>query len=566
VSAAVLVVGAGPVGLAVASLLRQQGLSVRVIERASGPTPYSKAVGIHARTLESMHALGLTEQLISDGHPLHRFALNQAGCTVLDAGFEHIDSPYPFVLGLPQSRTERRLLARFEELGGTVDWCTELLQLDAPGDDAPVAVRIRRADGQVEHDQHRWVIGADGGRSTVREQAGIGFPGGDYDRAFILGDVKVDWDGPKHRLQFFLSPSGYLLLVPMPDGLHRVIAQTQLRWADFQGVQRPQATLEELQAVVDRNGPPGMHVHSPQWVTCAPFYHRCAQTPVQGRVILAGDAFHLFSPLGAQGLNAGFQDAFNLAWKLAYIENGWGDRRLLDSYRDERTAIAQLLARVTTRTTRLITATAPHQRWLRYWGARWHNRRDTVQRTLPRLLAGELQSYGPKAFLSQPVAGQAGTGLPAPGGRIPHAWLPESPGSSAYRPLADWLHGLRYSMVALTERLTEADAAALAEAWTDAQRAALPFVQWLVVTREIGAYTPRVPAGMALVEDRLGAVFKAFGRPTRALVLARPDGFCAWAEAGWPLQRMQDYFARRGLGAHQRTGAAHAAVEASHAH
>lgn len=557
-TASILIVGAGPVGLATAALLRQQGIASHVIERSASPTTFSKAVGIHARTLESMHALGLTEELISDGHPLHQFALHQGGRSIMKAGFSHIDSPYPFVLGLPQSRTECRLLARLEELGGSVEWDTQLETLETVGDaeGALAQVLIRTSAGKVERRQYRWVIGADGGRSTVREQAGIAFPGGDYGHAFILGDVRVDWDGPKHQLQFFLSPHGYLLLVPMPDGLHRVIAQTSHRYEDFQGKDRPLATLEQLQAIVSRNGPPGMRVHSPQWVTSAPFYHRMAETPWKGRVLLVGDAYHLYSPLGAQGLNTGLQDAFNLAWKLAFVEKGWSDLRLLESYRDERNAIAGLISKVTTKTTRFITATAPHLRWLRAWASRWYNSTASVQNVLPRLLAGEMQSYGVHAFLSDRAAPLAdrgtpvtGPGLPVPGARIRHAWIPSAAGGSAYRPLASLLHGTRYTLLALVERITPACTRLLAQSWTEERRAQYPFLQVLVIAREIGAHTPGLPTGITLQEDRLGAVFKAFGQPAQALVLARPDGFAALASDGWAFESVFGYFDARNLGA-----------------
>ncbi|MFC6521847.1 FAD-dependent monooxygenase [Undibacterium arcticum] len=320
----VLIVGAGPVGLATAALLRQHGVAVRIIEKNKGPTPYSKAIGIHARTLESMHALGLTEQLIADGHPMHKFRLVEDGRTIMAAGFSNIGSPYSFVLGLPQSRTEQNLLARFQELGGSVEWGTHLTGITSCGNpgmpDAPAVVRVQDADGVEQTISCNWLIGADGSRSAVREMAKIAFPGGDYGNAFILGDVKIDWDGPKYDLQFFLSGKGYLLLIPMPNGMHRIIAQTDQTYEDFQQGERPATTLQELQQIVNRNGPGNLRVHSPQWLTCAPFYHRLADTAVKDRIVLVGDAFHLFSPLGAQGLNTGFQDAFNLGWKLAFIE------------------------------------------------------------------------------------------------------------------------------------------------------------------------------------------------------------------------------------------------------
>src|SRR5690606_31121273 len=203
---------------------------------------------------------------------------------------------------------------------------------DASHADAPAEVVLEHEDGTQECVSCNWLIGCDGSRSAVRDQAKIAFEGGDYGNAFILGDAQIDWGGPKDELQFFLSGKGYMLLVPMPDGLHRIIAQTDRKYEDFQSKDRPQATLEELQAIVDRNGPGGIRVHSPQWLTSAPFYHRLAETSVKGRVVLAGDAFHLFSPLGAQGLNTGFQDAFNLAWKLAFIEKGWSGVKLLETY------------------------------------------------------------------------------------------------------------------------------------------------------------------------------------------------------------------------------------------
>ena len=477
----VVIVGAGPVGLCIAALLKKQGIDARIIERGAGPTPFSKAIGVHARTLESMHALGLTEQLVSDGHPMHRFRLHEGGSTIMSAGFGQIDSPYNFVLGLPQSRTEQRLLGCFEQLGGQVEWNTTLVGVDdvgAPTDlERPARIRIRHADGAIEQLSCRWLISADGSRSAVRDMAGIPFPGGDYGNAFILGDVRIEWDGPRHELQFFLSAKGYLLLVPMPDGMHRIIAQTGRKYDDFQTGERPVATLEELQAIVDANGPGGIHVHSPQWLTCAPFYHRRADTSLKGRVVLAGDAFHLFSPLGAQGLNTGFQDAFNLAWKLAYIEKGWSGVGLMETYKDEREAIARLIANVTSKTTAYITATSLRKRLYRQLITRWYNRTDRVQRLLPRLLAGLMQGYGKDAMLS----GASGQGLPEAGSRVPHAWLPSG---AALEPMAALVHGTRYTLLLVKNRLAEADLDALEQFWTPARQASHPFLQVAVVARK----------------------------------------------------------------------------------
>lgn len=539
--APVLIVGAGPVGLAIAALLRQQGIDVRIIEKNSGPTPFSKAIGIHARTLESMHALDLTEKLISDGNPMHRFRLNEAGRAIMSASFSSIDSPYQFVLGLPQSRTEQRLLNRFRELGGEVEWDTSLIGIDDLGaknqQGRHAVVRMQHVSGQIEQIACKWLIGADGSRSSVREMAGIAFPGGDYGNAFILGDVKIDWNGPKNDLQFFLSRRGYLLLVPMPDGMHRIIAQTGRKYEEFQKSDRPSATLEDLQHIVDANGPGNIRVHSPQWLTCAPFYHRRAETSVKGRTILTGDASHLFSPLGAQGLNTGFQDAFNLAWKLAYIEKGWGKENLISSYKDEREDIARLIATVTSNTTRYITATSLHKRLYRQYATRWYNSTDVVQTTLPRLLAGLMQTYGPNALLSGPT----GAGLPQAGSRVPHAWLPED---AAQKPLASLIHGTQFTLLLVRNRLDAATVEHLRKFWNEENRSRYPFLQVAVIARETTPWQEQLPEGCRLIDDRLGSMFNALNEYQEAMILARPDGFCALSSKTWSFEQVTAYFAK----------------------
>jgi 2-polyprenyl-6-methoxyphenol hydroxylase-like FAD-dependent oxidoreductase len=498
---------------------------------------------VHARTLESMHALGLTEQLVSLGHPMHAFRLVEDGAPIMHAKFTNIGSPYSFVLGLPQSRTERTLLNRLQNLGGNVEWNTRLLDIDQLGDveslQQSACVRLQKADGSEELVSCNWLIGADGSRSSVREMAGIDFPGGDYGKAFILGDVRIDWDGPKHDLQFFLTADGYMLLVPMPNGMHRIIAQTDKKYQDFQGSEKPLATLAELQAIVDRQGPGNIRVHSPEWLTCAPFYHRRAETSVKGRTILVGDAFHLFSPLGAQGLNTGFQDAFNLAWKLAYIEKGWADVSLMQSYKQEREAIAKLISTVTTKTTNYITATKWHQRLARRVVTKWFNNTPRVQDQLPRLLAGLMQAYDSEGDL----AGASASGLPAAGQRIPHAWIPDG---QAYKPMAAVVHGTQYTMLLLKNRLDETALAKL-DTFCREQKPLLPYLRVMVVTREISGWVGRLPAGVSIVEDRLGSVFDAVNVSDQALLLSRPDGFCAVSAHGWGLELVSGYFCEKGF-------------------
>jgi 2-polyprenyl-6-methoxyphenol hydroxylase-like FAD-dependent oxidoreductase len=524
----VLIVGAGPVGLAMGTILRRHGVAVEIIERSDGPTTHSKAIGVHARTLESMHSLGLTEKLISAGNPMSAFRLVDRQRLIMRSGFRAIDSAYPFVLGLPQSQTERLLLEAFTALGGHVRWQTHLTAIESSGsvgeNGQKAKACFRDASGNESICHADWIVGADGSRSSVREMVGIAFPGGDYGRAFVLGDVELDWAGPRHELQFHFSKGGYLLIVPMPEGLFRVIAQTDLSYADFQRRERPEATLEELQAIVDRNGPGGIRVHSPRWLTCAPFYFRTAERFRKGRVFLAGDAAHLFSPLGAQGLNAGFQDAFNLGWKLGFVGRGFASETVLDSYEDERRPIVDLLAKVTAKTTRFITTTSPLLRLARRHATAFMDKTPLVQKRLPQLLAGIMQKYAPDGILCGPSA----VGLVAAGARVPHAFIVAGAG---YVPLASLLHGQKVTMLYLLRRATAEALQQIANQWSARLRAAEPYFQPVIVARETAA--DAAMSGIPVYEDRLGALFNGdMDIGDSACIAVRPDGFCAGSTHG----------------------------------
>ncbi len=282
-------------------------------------------------------------------------------------------------------------------------------------------------------------------------------------------------------------------------------------------------------------------MHSPQWLTCAPFYHRRAETPVKGRIALVGDAYHLFSPLGAQGLNAGLQDAFNLAWKLAYIEKDWGNPALLvTSYREEREAIAKLIATVTSKTTKYITATSLPTRVFRHWATWYYNKTERVQEKLPSLLAGLMQSYGPHAFLS----GDSDDGLPQAGERIPHAWLPDG---QAQKPLASLIHGTKYTLLLVKDRLDENSIKSIERFWNGFNRSRYPFLQLIIISRETAAWQRRVPGDCQLIDDRLGSTFEALNECRKGMILIRPDGFCALSSKLWLFNDVTRYFSHRRL-------------------
>lgn len=521
ISSDAVVVGAGPVGLATAVALTQHGLDVIVIDGSSGPTPYSKAIGIHSRTMELMHTVGLSDAMLRDGNPMRDFAVYEAGRPTMTSSFAAVPSPYPFVLGLPQSQTERHLLSKLLEGGGKVLWNHRLSGILDPGEpDDPTwraLVSVQTDDGQVLEIGADWIIGADGGRSTVRDACGIAFPGGSYGNAFILGDVMHDWAGDRHKLQFHLSRSGYLLLIPMPGGMHRVIAQTDRKWEDFQNSSRPDARLEDLQAIIDARGPGGIRAHSPSWLTTAPFYYRLAERAQHKRMFLAGDALHLFSPLGAQGLNTGFGDAFNLAWKVGMVHRGMASTDLLETYGQERLAIGAKLIEVTSTTNRYITAKRFYERLPRALITRVINSGIRIQRDLPALMSGVRQAYDASTPLTRP---EPMAPLRA-GERLPSAALTSKAGQSIE--LTDIVHGTGFTLMFIARR-GHADVLRALNEVLRPEHVDARVSRTLFVCREAGD-DPDLPCPVEFFHDPLGQITGTLEGMQEATVIVRPDGF-----------------------------------------
>lgn len=540
ISTDVLVVGAGPVGMALAATVSRYGMKATVIECSECTTPYSKAIGIHAITLEKMNTLGLTERLLADGFPMRDYALYDGGRRTMATSFGGLPTAYDFVLGLPQSRTEAHLAADLVSQGVEVLWQHKLIAIQDIGSltdpQAAAIAQIRCADGSMKEISAKYIVGCDGGRSTTREAVGIGFEGGSYGKAFLLGDVELDWDNNRHELQFHLSRHGYLLLIPMPDGMHRVIAQIDLKWEDFQNRDtRPEAKLELLQRVIDERGPGNITAHSPRWLTAAPFYHRIADVAHKERVFLAGDAMHLVSPLGAQGLNTGLGDAFNLGWKLGYVHQGKADASLLDSYGAERLALADKLIGITSRTTRYITATRWWERFARRAATRALNSSQKVQRDLPALLSGIRQAYDP-ALLGGVGPASA---WPKAGTRLPRARLQGSQGDCD---ISSLVHGQSFSAIFLLRRLDQMSERLL-HAELDRLAGFGHMLRPIVIARETGANWRGID-GVLCLSDPYADVTGQIGDALAATALIRPDGFVAASATGLSADLCIDYFSR----------------------
>lgn len=353
-----LVVGAGPTGLAAACDALRHGLSVRVIERRASRAEHSKALVVHARTMEVFERLGCADEVLAAGarfaalHVHTRPGRASTRVDLLDRRWG--DTKYPFWLSTPQYEVERVLERRLAAAGCSPAWSTELVSLTPSTDH--VTATLRDAAGQTHTHRARWVLGCDGGRSTTRELVGISLRRNELGVSFALADVTTGSDLPGDEGHMVWADEGPLLIVPMPaPGVWRLIAQVDaatpaLDAAGWDALVRGRAGLD-------------LAVREMGWHSRFELTSGVSERLREGRVFLLGDAAHVHSPVGGQGLNTGVQDAHNLVWKLAMTARGdvtgAAAEALLDSYEAERHPIALDMVRSTERATRLITARNP---------------------------------------------------------------------------------------------------------------------------------------------------------------------------------------------------------------
>lgn len=347
----VLVVGGGPTGLMLAGELARHGVACRIIEKTLVPSERSRALVVHARTLEIMESIGIAEQALALGVPAHAVNLATDSGPLARLTFDELDSHYKFALMLPQNLTERVLTQHLEGLGLRVERGVELLSFIQSG--TAVEAVLRHADGQEERCRAGYLAGCDGAHSTVRNLLQLPFEGAEYPELFALADIQVDWSRPEDELFMFIAERGVAAFFPMGSGRYRIIADTP------DESEQNEPTVAELQNLVNERGAGDARLGSPHWLARFRIHRRRVSSYRVGRVFVAGDAAHIHSPAGGQGMNTGIQDAHNLAWKLALVLRGAGRPELLDSYHREREAIAANVLRTTDAMTRVITFRNP---------------------------------------------------------------------------------------------------------------------------------------------------------------------------------------------------------------
>src|SRR6201993_81914 len=356
----VLIVGAGPAGMTLAISLQQLGVDCVVIDRAPEAPDDTRAAFVQPRSLEYLRRIQVAGAMIDDGVKPRGFAFADPERDLFRLSYDTVDSPYPFLLIIGQWQTQRHLDQRFEELGGSVLRGVRLLDLvpEFPGSAATVV----DSDGALRVINARFVAGADGLHSRVRDQLGIGFPGSSPAQMFGVADVKLpDWPADRVEPAFTLSPHGMLIVSPLPgDDMARVVASVA------PGTAAP--TLEDVNDLIQTRGPNWMRDRKVEEVLSSSTWHvheRVATQFQHGNTFLLGDAAHTHSPAGGQGMNTGIQDAANLAWKLHNVLALGAPESLLDSYDAERRPNAQQLIEFTHQIATLAMLTGPKERQMR---------------------------------------------------------------------------------------------------------------------------------------------------------------------------------------------------------
>ena len=353
----VLIVGAGPTGLTLGAELKRLGVSALVVDRLEAGANTSRAVVIHARTLEVLESLGVTPRLLENGVRVPIFRARDRSRILATINFKDLETRYPFTLMCPQDRTEKILRQTLESLRATVERPCEVTSIH-PMDDH-VEVQFKRG-GRPNAARAKWLVGCDGAHSLIREQASISFEGGSYQESFVLGDVEMDWPISREEVTLFFSEKGFMVVGPLPgDPTHHRIVATMEHASETPSV-------ADFERILAERGPEddSAAIRKLLWSSRFHLQHRVAKVLRKGRVLLAGDAAHVHSPAGGQGMNTGIQEAIALAGALkSALESG--DDEALNVWQKRRLKIDHSVVNLTHRMTKVATASSPATKALR---------------------------------------------------------------------------------------------------------------------------------------------------------------------------------------------------------
>ncbi|RVW00329.1 FAD-binding protein [Rhodococcus xishaensis] len=512
----VVIVGAGPTGLTAAVELSRLGINVRIVDKAPRRSDTSRALAIQARTVELLRPRAVGEEMLRLGNPVSATTLYAKGRKLADVELYRMPSEFNYILLLAQSETERILADQCARQGVKIERGVELIsvtqnhQAAKTHDDNTVEVLLRSADGTDERVEASYLIAADGAHSPTRKALGLNFEGTSFTQKYALGDLHLAGELAEDQMSVFLAPRGFIAVFPMGEGRFRFTA------TDPDGIagEAAEPTLKDIQRLYDRVSHVPATLYNLNWSSRFRINSRHMSTLRAGRVFFGGDAAHVHSPAGGQGMNTGIQDMINLSWKLAMVLKTQAKPELLDTYQTDRLPVIKQVVHMTRRMTRVVNSTNPlvHTALTRLT-PRLLTRSATQDKVTPRL--GQLTA----TYRNCPIAKHAGRiGDLRAGDRVPdmdlHTVEDEQtktgpPGAGRCRHLYDM-----QDLSGLTLFITAADSAI-----DDSYR---PFRHLITVHRvRIATSQPRLRGSDADIAERLAA------QP--GWMLVRPDGYLAAA-------------------------------------
>jgi 2-polyprenyl-6-methoxyphenol hydroxylase-like FAD-dependent oxidoreductase len=545
----VLVVGAGPTGLMMATLLRRAGVGVRVVDKGEQQAHESRAFAVHAKSMELLGSIGLADQflergLIATGVQVYIDGTRVAGFDFDDIGRD--DTPYPFVLMVPQWEIEAVLVDDLARQGLRVEHGIEVTGVEQSADG--VVARARDRDGRPTEIRAAYLVGADGAHSVVRKGIGLRFEGAPYPQGFLLADCKVEWPLDHDHLKLFASERNVAAFLPLRGrDVSRIIAIVPFDGAAAavpETAGSSPATIAEVEEALRAASRIDVRLRDPVWVTRYRIHHRGVDAYGRGRVFVAGDAAHIHSPAGGQGMNTGLQDAANLAWKLALVLRGRAPAALLDTYNAERWPVGR---KILERTDRLFAMVSSQSGWL-----------ATLRNALVPIVAPLLTRaapirarafhfvsqlgirYHPNGFVADAPANGAPSvwrhgvvaGCRAPNGTIAHG-----------RDVFALLQGYRFDVLALSRLPLGADEVAT----TTAALAELEASTALELRTHLVAHS-LIGRDARFIQAESPHVFAVYGigrRVPQAIFLIRPDGYVAYRAPGLDIDGVRRFIAER---------------------
>lgn len=577
----VLIVGAGPVGLMVALELHCQGIPCRIIDKNPAPCEQSRALGIHARTLEIFETMGIIDDVLKAGQKLNVFNVYVHKRRVLHVALDELESPYPYVISLPQSQTERILIKELEKLGGLVERPVELVGVTQNVDG--VCATLKFANGNGMEVYAPWLVACDGAHSIVRNSLNMAFEGSQYPEAWFLADVHADTALSQSEIHVFNEKDGLLAVFPFGNNRFRLVADvysdSELIKPTDEGLRRRKnqkgklkdpafekepptvikerglevmktlarlkdPTFEEFQSIVQARAAGRMKISDPSWLAAFTVHRRMATHYRKGRIFLAGDAAHIHSPVGGQGMNTGIQDAHNLGWKLALVISGAAPEALLDSYEVERHAVGKQVLRMTDFMTKVNTLRNPIGRGIRQRLAPFLAGQEVIQQRLKKNISELAVNYRKSPIVDDYRVGLIGARLgsrkhkelpefgewftfdhgPAPGDRAPDANVFDLQANAMTR-LFELLNGTEHHLLLFAGvRSVAKGLRSLVQIGNFVDKCYAGLIQVYLIAESDTVWSGVNSAALRLVDPDL-SIHHRYGAGSECLYLLRPDGY-----------------------------------------